>query len=63
MFNRGDRVTVTSDNYAETPAVAYTGRTGEVAGMTGANNDIVAVRLDGDTRSTGFGIEEVTRTR
>lgn len=63
MFNRGDRVEVHNDRYAE-PGQSLTGRTGEVTSTgNGIKGDIVTVRLDGETRSLGFGEEEVTRTK
>jgi ribosomal protein L21E len=60
MFNRGDRVEVVSDNYAETPAASFTGRTGEV---TGADNRIVTIQFPGETSPKGFGHEEVKRSK
>jgi ribosomal protein L21E len=60
MFKRGDRVTVASDNYAE-PGQSFTGTTGEVTG-TDHRNKIVVIRPDGETRSLGFGAEELKHT-
>jgi hypothetical protein len=55
-FKRGDSVRVTSDNYSEPGSRSFIGATGEVAGTVG---EIVAVRLPGETSSTGFGPEEL----
>lgn len=60
MFNRGDRVEIVHDSYPEEGSRSYVGSTGQV---TSADQTNVTVRLDGDTRSTGFMAEEIERTR
>ena len=55
-FRRGDRVEVTNDKYPE-PGQSFTGTTGAVTG-TGDNN-MVAIRPDGQDRTLGFGAEEL----
>lgn len=54
-FTKGDRVEVTNDRYAE-PDTNFTGTTGTV---TSTQGDMVAIRPDGETRTLGFGAEEL----
>ena len=56
-FKRGDRVEVTNDRYPE-PDKNFNGTTGTV---TGTQGDMVAIRVDGETRTLGFGAEELDR--
>ena len=59
-LRRGDRVEVTRNDYAEPGERTFIGEEGNVTGtMPGNGAPIVAVRLDGETRSLGFGAEEL----
>ncbi len=56
LFSKGESVTVTSDSYPEKGSRSFVGQSGTV---TGTERDGVAVKLDGDTSSTGFFSEEL----
>ncbi|MFC1409196.1 hypothetical protein ACEZCY_11125 [Streptacidiphilus sp. N1-12] len=55
-FKSGDRATVVRDNYPDPNSRSFVGTTGQV---TSADSRIVAIRLDGETKSYGFAPEEV----
>lgn len=58
-FKRGEPVEVVNDRYHEA-GQTLNGTTGTVTGTQAGNGgQIVAVRPDGETRSLGFGAEEL----
>lgn len=59
-FRNGDRATVVRNDYAEPGARTFVGETGTVtSSQPGHGGPIVAVRLDGESRSLGFAAEEL----